>query len=835
MHCSDNEMLLNVNEEGVDEELKVGMKVYSEDESFKLCNSYALKKGFSIRRGNKRMVGGQIRQRDYVCSKQGFREFDDLYGEKKVNRLVTRTGCKALIRFTVEDGVWEISHFNPSHNHEFATLEERQHLRSGRSVPNSRGNVIKSMVDVGIPPTKTYSYLAKAAGGTENVGFTKKDCLNYLQRKNDEMIEGGDGQSLIDHFKYRQAEDPNFFYTVQVDQFNRMTNFFWRDGQSKLDYDCFGDVVVFDTTFCTNKYNLVCGPFVGANHHWKNVLFGCAFLLDETTESFVWLFETFLQSMGNRQPKTIFTDEDKAMANAIAIVFPQSRHRLCTWHISKNANKHLVGLNKNSDFKVQFNQCFYDCHSEMEFEAKWKDMIKNFDLVNHPWLNKLYSLQTKWCPVFSLDTFSANMRSTQRSESTNNVFNQISKRTMNLISFVHQYETKTKEMRSAELEEDFRCKFGVPHPSVESGMLIHAANVYTIKMYKAFEKEFVGCMGVRLEEIGNDKGLDIYEAKEESHERVYVVQFDSLTCMISCSCKLFESLGMLCRHTLKVLDLKNFTSIPTQYILKRWTKEAKKGVVRSLSDSLDKNGESSESLRFNEMMHEGSDVFNKAKKAESFTKIVKEKLMEAVELIEREMEAVNMVGYCNKVNNQFIHDNSIDEPPVLNPPCVRTKGTTNVRLKSIMEKRKRKPPKVPSTSQTSKHNRMVSGKHRQTISGDPPRPPLQAIHNQTIFHPSLHQSSVPCGPNLYNQENLAHLSFGHPNFSFTSMMQGSEQLPCLSQDLSVSTSPNYQIGQLSHLNEGFYFYGLDNCNKNEINNNRVELNSNNHMIERQQQ
>jgi transposase-like protein len=83
---------------------------------------------------------------------------------------------------------------------------------------------------------------------------------------------------------------------------------------------------------------------VGINHHWKNTLFGCAFLIDETTESFIWMFETFLAAIGGRQPKSIFSDQDQAMANAVKVVFPRSRHRLCLWHISKNARQHLAGL-----------------------------------------------------------------------------------------------------------------------------------------------------------------------------------------------------------------------------------------------------------------------------------------------------------------------------------------------------------------------------------------------------------------------------------------------------------------------------------------------------------
>ena len=47
-----------------------------------------------------------------------------------------------------------------------------------------------------------------------------------------------------------------FLYSMQVDQDNGIANFFWRDGRSKLDYDSFRDVVIFDTTYQTNKYNL---------------------------------------------------------------------------------------------------------------------------------------------------------------------------------------------------------------------------------------------------------------------------------------------------------------------------------------------------------------------------------------------------------------------------------------------------------------------------------------------------------------------------------------------------------------------------------------------------
>ncbi|KAF1892689.1 hypothetical protein Lal_00031961 [Lupinus albus] len=73
---------------------------------------------------------------------------------------------------------------------------------------------------------------------------------------------------------------------------------------------CYG----FDTTYRTNIFNLICAPFVGVNHHWQKFL--------------LCVFKAFLESMGNQQPKTIFTYQDASMTKAISEVMPNISHRL---------------------------------------------------------------------------------------------------------------------------------------------------------------------------------------------------------------------------------------------------------------------------------------------------------------------------------------------------------------------------------------------------------------------------------------------------------------------------------------------------------------------------
>ena len=58
--------------------------------------------------------------------------------------------------------------------------------------------------------------------------------------------------------------------------------------------------------------------FVGVNHHKQTIIFGAALLYDETTETFGWLFCAFTTAMSGKKLKTMLTDQDAAMAKAIA-------------------------------------------------------------------------------------------------------------------------------------------------------------------------------------------------------------------------------------------------------------------------------------------------------------------------------------------------------------------------------------------------------------------------------------------------------------------------------------------------------------------------------------
>jgi hypothetical protein len=52
------------------------------------------------------------------------------------------------------------------------------------------------------------------------------------------------------------------------------------------------ETITFDTTHKTNANRMPLAMFVGSNNRLQNVVFGQALLRDESSTSFVWLFET---------------------------------------------------------------------------------------------------------------------------------------------------------------------------------------------------------------------------------------------------------------------------------------------------------------------------------------------------------------------------------------------------------------------------------------------------------------------------------------------------------------------------------------------------------------
>ena len=125
---------------------------------------------------------------------------------------------------------------------------------------------------------------------------------------------------------------------------------------------------------------------VGVNHHQQTIVFGFGLLVDETIKTYTWVLQNMLVAMNNKTPISVVTDGDKAMSRAIKTVFPKSRHRLCVWHLERNAFANL-----HDKVYESFIRCMVRYVTPDEFEDMWKKMVDNHNLHNHEWLHEMYA------------------------------------------------------------------------------------------------------------------------------------------------------------------------------------------------------------------------------------------------------------------------------------------------------------------------------------------------------------------------------------------------------------------------------------------------------------
>ena len=126
---------------------------------------------------------------------------------------------------------------------------------------------------------------------------------------------------------------------------------------------------------------------MGFNHHRVTIIFGATLMYNETTDSFIWLFETFFKAMCGKSPKTIFIDQDVAMANAISHIMPNTNRRLCTWHIMQNALKQVNSVFKGlGGVKSALSMLMESIKEEYELLSAWNAVLEEYDVRDNNWL-----------------------------------------------------------------------------------------------------------------------------------------------------------------------------------------------------------------------------------------------------------------------------------------------------------------------------------------------------------------------------------------------------------------------------------------------------------------
>ncbi|KAH9801186.1 protein FAR1-RELATED SEQUENCE [Citrus sinensis] len=645
--------------------------------------NYSRLVGFSVRKNElRRSKSGQTTIRRWVCNLEGYRAEKYLANDNRVRepRPITRTGCKASFRVNYDNssGKFTVTEFKTEHNHPLTSPNEVHLLRSHRHVSEGDLAQAKALRHVGVKTCQVVDYMGDQVGGSHNLRFKRKDLQNRLDADRSAEIGDTDSVATIAYFTAKSDNDPGLYHEYTLDDENRLRNLFWTDYMARYDYECFGDVLAFDATYKTNAYQKPLVTLVGTNHHRRTTVFGFGLLGDETVESYTWLLQTFLSAMGNRKPKSVITDGDKAMAKAIKTVFFGATHRLCCWHLERNAQANI----KNEDFTRKFRDLMLTGMSAGEFDQRWFALVNEFKLHEHGWVKQMYAKRHKWAEAFLKGTFFAGMRSTQWCESIHCYLNRFLQYRLKLYEFVLQIDRALRNIRTTEVQDEFKTKFSTPVLTTHLRSLEkHATNVFPISVFHWIREEIRQEATLIQFEALNCTDTNYYTLTQFGNVDIkWTVVYNKPTNKIDCSCQMMDSAGIPCRHMFHVMKVEQFRNIPDNMILHRWTKKVKDytscNLARSQVDS-----EISDVARFSSLSTATNKMcFYAAKNEHSY----KEALAAINQLTSKFQELFGGQRTC--------HQSSVYGPQtkstVLDPVVVRTKGGATRLKKSPSNNRK---------------------------------------------------------------------------------------------------------------------------------------------------
>lgn len=514
-----------------------GMEFETKEAAYSFYREYARSVGFgiTIKASRRSKKSGKFIDIKIACSRFGSRRQSSTTISP---RSCAKTDCKASMHIKKRlEGKWFIYSFLGEHNHE-------------------------------ICPDDFYNATRGRKNQNTNAVCQKKGLQLVLDER--------DAQLLLDYFMHIQAEAPGFYYVIDFDEEGHMRNVFWIDPKSRHDYVPFCDVVFFDTHYIRSKYKIPFVPVIGVNHHFQFILLGCALIGDETKSTFIWLMRTWLRAVSALSPKVVITDNDKSLIEATLEVFPNASHCFCPWHVFTEVGPNLSHkLSRSEVFVMKFKKCTYRSWTNEEFEKRWHKMVKQFDLTDDKWIQSLYEDRRKWIPTYMRDVFLGGFCTVERSQSVASFFDKYLQKETTIEEFIYQYKLFLHERREKELKAEIETRNSGPILISHSPFEKQMSKLYTHAIFKKFQAEVLGIVSCTVGKESEDERTIEYRVDDLERKQSFRVSWNNGKYGICCLCHLFEYSGFLCRHALSVLQLSGVSTIPSIYILKRWTRKAK--------------------------------------------------------------------------------------------------------------------------------------------------------------------------------------------------------------------------------------------------------------------
>lgn len=348
--------------------------------------------------------GNNRRRRPYVvlaCERGGnYRKLTpgDVQGGKRRRETGTKKcGCPFELKGTKlgmedEDVGWELTVICGTHNH--TKLENMEgHSFAGR-LSSDEMALVEDMSKGRVKPKDILTTLKRR---DDTNAAMLKTVYNARQRL---KVKEKAGRSKMELLIGNLARYKYMEWHRSCEKTDEVSDMLWMHPTSIGLIRSFPYVLIIDCTYKSNLYHLPLLEIVGITSTNRTFTVAFAYLKLEKAENYEWVLRRLLTIMeGCSMPNVIVTDRELELMKALANVYPNSRHILCRWSISKNildnCKKMFVSSEKWRIFEMEWTSLVHQ-DTEESFNIKWYFMKKLF--ADYP--DALSYIEIQWLDPF---------------------------------------------------------------------------------------------------------------------------------------------------------------------------------------------------------------------------------------------------------------------------------------------------------------------------------------------------------------------------------------------------------------------------------------------------
>ncbi|KAL0910674.1 hypothetical protein M5K25_018751 [Dendrobium thyrsiflorum] len=498
------------------------------------------------------------------------------------------------------------------------------------------------MTEAGIRTVDAFSYLRDEAGGVENIGFSKRDAYNFIQKDRRAKIENGDTNSLIELFKERQ----NVLLGVAFLSEETIESFTWL---FKTFVRIMGDK--HPTTIFTDQDQAMARAIEIALPHIRHRL--CQWHISKKAPSKVACF---------------------------------------------NSNPTVRGLFykclSKCDSEVEFEESWSEMINQGDLQNH--DWLKDLYRIRNKWSTAF----NKNC--FNLGILST-QHSESTNNICHGISKATSSITE---CFLGLEKLMITWRRNEQDEDFRCSQSDVVPVIRSSPILKQAARYYSRKLYSFFEEEFLqGVGGMSIVHASADSTtFFVKNADRCDQPQQWTVHFDAAENLVQCTCGKFSMMGILCSHTMRVFRQLDISKIPSQYLLLRWSARGRKDfyagpTVNGMGNKPIQSNDGGSGIIFkNHLSRFAYQISTRAQGNEDAEQYMLAAMVEMADNVD-----FILAGKQNKQADNLNTAGSVHNK-VKDPVKCRPKGVSNARLKSHWEKKKPKRRRGSNPKNTSKED-----------------------------------------------------------------------------------------------------------------------------------